>query len=122
MDARTAAAMLDGAHSDIRRALAEWDAADLDRVENCSRLLEQAVSGMRAFEQALRSGEALPSPDLYRKLQETRQDIVRATRVVDACVAFHRGLAVRSGGAAAGYNSEGRLAGESAGMAPEVLA
>jgi hypothetical protein len=118
----TAIAHLERARSGIRQALAQWDAADLRQVENSRELLASAVRGLRVFESAVRSGDVAPTPELCSTILAVKQEVVQATRVVDACVAFHRGLAARIGGAPPVYNAEGSIAEEPAGLEPEVHA
>jgi hypothetical protein len=113
---------LDRARSGIREALAAWNAADLSRVEKCCQLLSTAVGDLRVFESAVLSGEVPASDDLCSTLTAVKQEVVEATRVVDACVAFHRGLAARTGGAPPVYNAEGCIAEESDGLESEVHA
>jgi hypothetical protein len=117
-----ASAHLDRARAGIREALAGWDAADLARVENCCQLLSTALGDLRVFESAVRSGEIPASGELCSTLMAVKQEVVQATRVVDACVAFHRGLAARTGGAPPVYNAEGCIAEESDGLESEVHA
>jgi hypothetical protein len=113
---------LDRARAAIREAMAQWDPADLERVESSREMLLGAVSDMRIFESAVIAGDVPASHELCNIILAAQKEIVHATRVVDACVAFHRGLAARTGGAPPVYDSGGRIAGESAGMEPEVHA
>jgi hypothetical protein len=122
MDTPHANGHLEQARAAIRQAMAQWDATDLELVEGSRELLAAAVRDMRAFESAVREGAVPVSGGLCDTLLTIKQEIVQATRVVDACVAFHRGLAVRIGDAAPGYDAEGRSAGELAGVEPEVHA
>jgi hypothetical protein len=122
MDTLTAHKHLQRGRDDIRQALEQWDPADLSRVEDSRRLLAAAVGDLRAFESAVRNGSVPATGELRATLLAIKQEVGRATRVVDACVAFHRGLAARIGGGSSGYDAEGRLAGECAGLEPEVLA
>jgi hypothetical protein len=91
-------------------------------VEKCCRLLSSAVGDLRVFEDAVRSGEIPATAELCSTLLAVKQEVVEATRVVDACVAFHRGLAARTGGAPPVYNAEGCIAEEPAGLESEVHA
>ena len=113
---------LERARAGIRQALSEWNAADLARVEHCCRLLSAAAGDLRIFESAVRAGEVPVTAELRSALLAVKRQVVRATRVVDACVAFHRGLAARTGGAPPVYNAEGCIAEESAGLESEVHA
>jgi hypothetical protein len=99
---------LERARSGIRQALAGWDAADLPRVRSSCQLLAAAAGALRQFESAVRSGEVPATAELCS--------------TIDACVAFHRGLAARTGGAPPVYNAEGCIAEESAGLESEVHA
>jgi hypothetical protein len=113
---------LDRARSGIRRALAGWDAADLPRVQSSCQLLTAAAADLRQFESAVRAGEVPVTAELCSTILAVKKEIVDATRVVDACVAFHRGLAARTGGAPPVYNAEGCIAEEPAGLETEVHA
>ena len=113
---------LNRARLGIRRAMESWNAADLERVEQCCRLLSEAVGDLRVFESAVRKGEVPPSEALCAALLAVKQDVARATRVVDACAAFHRGLAASSGEAPPVYNAEGCIEEESDGLESEVHA
>lgn len=122
MSPDTANSHLERARSGIRQALAQWDAADLARVEDSRELLVKAAGDLRIFENAVRAGDVPPTVELRSTILAVKQEVAQATRVVDACVAFHRGLTARTGGSPPVYNAEGRIAGESAEMEPEVHA
>jgi hypothetical protein len=113
---------LERARHGIRQVLAQWDAADLSKVIESCQLLSAAAGDLRLFENAVRDGEITATPELCSAILEVKQDVVQATRVVDACVAFHRGLAARTGDAPPVYNAEGCIADESAGLESEVHA
>jgi hypothetical protein len=122
MASRESHARLEQARAAIRQALAEWNTTDLERVDHSRELLLAAVVEMRAFESAVRAGEIPPSAELYSTILAVKSEVVQATRVVDACVAFHRGLAALSGGAPPVYNAGGQIAEELVGLDPEVHA
>jgi hypothetical protein len=84
--------------------------------------LTAALGEMRIFESAVRVGDVPPSADLYSTILAAKSEVAQATRVVDACVAFHRGLAAITNGAPPVYNSDGQIAGELPGVEPEVHA
>ena len=113
---------LERARQGIRQVLAQWDAADLPKVVKCCQLLSTAAGDLRLFENAVRDGKVAATPELCSAILAVKQDVVQATRVVDACVAFHRGLAARTGDAPPVYNAEGCIADESAGLESEVHA
>lgn len=120
--AAPATAHLERARQGILQALADWNAADLPQVGKSCQLLTAAAADLRLFENSVCAGEVAATPELCSAILAVKQDVVRATRVVDACVAFHRGLAARTGGAPPVYNSEGCIAEESAGLESEVHA
>ena len=122
MAPRTAIAHLERARAGIRRALAQWDAAGPAQLENSRQLLAAAAGDLRLFESAVRGGGVPHTPELYSTLLAMKKEVVQARRVVDAGVAFYRGLVARTGGTPPVYNAEGRIASESGEMEPEVLA
>jgi len=113
---------LERARAGIRQALAQWDAADLAKLESSRQLLAGAVGDLRFFENAVRTGGVPHTVELRDAILSVKQEVVQATRVVDAGVAFFRGLLARTGGAPPVYDSEGRIASESDEMEPEVHA
>ncbi len=115
-------AHLERARDGIREALAQWDAADLPKVQKSCQLLAAAASDLRIFESVVRSGDIPHTPELCTTLLAVKQEVMQATRVVDACVAFHRGLAARTGDAPPVYNAEGCITEEPAGLESEVHA
>jgi hypothetical protein len=115
-------AHLERARAGIRRALTEWNAADLARVDQSRELLAAAAGEMRIFENAVRSGDVPPTAEVYAAVRAAKVEVGRVTRVVDACVAFHRGLAALSGGAPPVYNADGQIAGEAPRLESEVHA
>jgi len=118
----TAHRHLERARLEIRQALSGWDAADLPRVENSCQLLSAAAGDLRLFESAVRAGDVPATAELCSTLLAVKKEVIEATRVVDACAAFHRGLAARTGGAPPVYNAEGCIAEEPAGLESEVHA
>jgi hypothetical protein len=110
------------ARDGIREALAQWDAADLPKVQKSCQLLAAAADDLRLFESAVRSGDIPPTSELCATLLAVKQEAMQAVRIVDACVAFHRGLAARTGGAPPVYNAGGHIAEETAGVESEVHA
>jgi hypothetical protein len=118
----TAIAHLERARSGIRQALAQWNAADLEQVEESRELLVAAAVDLRVFETAVGAGDVPHTAELYSTILAVKQEVVQATRVVDTCVAFYRGLAARTGDAPPVYNAEGHIEEEPAGLEPEVHA
>ena len=122
MDSNTASSLLQRARRGIRQALVEWDPTDFLQLEKARTLLAVAVGEMRTFENAVRMGEVTASEELYDGILAVKQEIAQATRVVDACVAFHRGLATQAGDGPPGYDAEGNLQFRDPGLEPELLA
>ncbi|HUI55153.1 MAG TPA: hypothetical protein VLY04_09285 [Bryobacteraceae bacterium] len=91
-----------------------WDPASLDRVEASRVLLERAVAEMRSFECALRHGGVEASAEVRSTLIALKQEILLATRAVDTCMAFYRGLGAILGGVTPGYDAGGRHFAETA--------
>jgi hypothetical protein len=120
MDTLTASERLHRGRARIRQAMEQWNASDLEAVDDSRQLLALAVDDMREFECAARGGSITATGELHSTLVAVKQEIVQATRVVDACVAFHRGLAARLGDVGPGYDAAGHAAGESPGLEHEV--
>ena len=104
---------LERARAGIRQAVAGWNPVDLPQVADAHQKLEEAAGEMRRFESAVRNGSVPQTAAVWEQVKAAKQEIVRAARIVDACVAFQRGLAARIGGAPPVYDAAGRLAGES---------
>jgi hypothetical protein len=115
-------ARLERARAGIRRALAQWDASDLERLEGSRKLLADAVADLRFFEHAVRTGGVSHSAELHATILAVKREVVEATKVVDAGVAFFRGLQARTSGVPPVYDSAGHIADESAEVEPEVHA
>ena len=122
MPPASAAASLERAHSRIQEALAKWQAADLERVGKSCQLLVEAAADLRVFENAARCGAVTPTPEIYSTILEVKRKVARVTRLVDACVAFHRGLAARTSDTPPVYNAGGYIAEESSCLESEVQA
>jgi hypothetical protein len=102
--------------------MARWEPSDLERLEESRQLLVQAAGDLRFFESAVGSGSIPHTAQLRDSILAVKQEVAQATRLVDAGVAFYRGLQLRSGGAAPVYDSGGRIATESDEMEPELHA
>jgi hypothetical protein len=101
---------LQQARSGVRRAIDEWDASDLSRVETNIRFLEESVDRLRSAEQELRHCRPEVREELVAAVIGLKQDIARISRVVDAGASFYRGLALRLMGSASTYTPSGRMA------------
>jgi hypothetical protein len=89
---KSATARLERARAGIQRALAQWDASDLQRLESSRKLLAGAVSDLRFFENAVRTGGIPHTAELRTTILDVKREVVQATEAVDAGVAFYRGL------------------------------
>ena len=91
----------------VRLARQQWNAADLKRVEESRKLLEQSVTALKMAVDLLRNGDSTMTSGLQSAIASLRRDISMMLRVVDACSAFHRGMALRLGGALPAYDASG---------------
>ena len=97
------------ARAGIRRVIQQWNPADLDRADASRLALEQCVSCMSEFSQALQSGSVVVTAELRNTLLALKLEIAQVTRLVDACAAYHRGLAASLGVGNPGYDAAGRI-------------
>lgn len=95
----------------VRQSLQRWNAADLENVEQSRKLLEQAVPALRTAIDLLRKGDAGMTRGLQPAIASLRRDISTMIRLVDACSAFRRGLALRTDGALTNYDASGNTVG-----------
>ena len=91
----------------VRRALALWDASNLDRAEAGREILRRAALDLTFAEQSLVKGGVASAAELTPMLVELKHDLKALTRLIDACSAFHRGLLVRLNGSASSYDASG---------------
>ena len=92
----------------LRAALDRWQAADFDRITETRELLTQSVTHLAMAIDLLRAGASVVVGDLQPKIVSLRSDITTMMRLVDACSAFQRGLALCEGGVAPAYDSSGK--------------
>ena len=118
--APTPAERISSAQRSVHQALEQWDATDLNRACQCRELLEQAVGELR---EAARTAPGVPL-DLpvgaRRALADLKRDAAGMTRVVDACSAFQREVALRMGKADPNYDASGQAPSNREPQAPEV--
>jgi len=98
---------LDSARASIQQALEQWDAADLSQIYRCNVLVEGAVAALQEFRSSLERGEHSLGRDPQSILAEIQRETVRMNRLVDACLAFQRGLLLRLGNATPAYGASG---------------
>jgi hypothetical protein len=79
----------------LRNARHSWSAAGGPRCAECLQHLEEAIAGMHQAQTAVAGGgNASGAKARLRRLQ---QDINLFSRLVDASIAFYRGLGLHSG-------------------------
>jgi hypothetical protein len=78
----------------VRNARQSWSAASGPHCAECLQHLEEAIAGMHQAQTAAAGGNASGAKARLRRLQ---QDISLLSRLVDASIAFYRGLALHSG-------------------------
>jgi hypothetical protein len=101
---------LNDACAALRRALEGWDPVDLKQVDRCSTLIESATLALQRFQSSFAGGARLAASDAGLLLQQLARDAKGMGRIVDACLAFQRGLALRLGDSAPAYGCSGAIA------------
>ena len=91
----------------VRQALDTWQATDLNRVAGSQTLLQNAVEDLQFAIAAIDRYPVNQRGELRAEIAALRVDLTRITRVVDACVAFQNGLAVRLGARGVVYQPSG---------------
>jgi len=91
---------LQRAEDHVRNARQSWDATDISRCVECLEHLRQAAGEIQAAQQftgeaALQAAE--PTAKAKDRLQRLHGTVDRLGRLVDAAIAFHRGLALHTG-------------------------
>lgn len=90
---------LQWAEDHARKAWHSWDATDLARCAECLEHLQQAAGEIQSAQQSIGEGAlpAEPAAQARDRLQRLHSSVSRLGRLVDAAIAFHRGLALQSG-------------------------
>ena len=78
----------------VDRARRNWDSSVLAECTACVAELEQAQAALREVQKEAISGSA---PEAAARLERVREDLAVLARLVDAAIAFHRGLVLHSG-------------------------
>jgi len=107
---------VDDARRGVRCALQQWNPADLKGIEQCRKLLEQSANALRVAIDLLRNGDSTMATGLQPLISGLRRDISTMIRLVDACSAFRRGMALRHGVALSAYDASGKAVGEPVGL------
>lgn len=108
---------IDRARHGVREALQQWNAADLESVQESRKLLEQSAGALKVAIDLLRNGDSNMTMDLQPVIAKLRRDISTMIRLVDASAAFHRGISIRLGGPLPVYDASGKTVAE-AGIPP----
>jgi hypothetical protein len=91
---------LQRAEESVQSAQRSWNATDISRCAECVEHLRQAAEEIQAAQQ-FTAEAALPAAELAAKandrLHRLHGSVNRLGRLVDAAIAFHRGLALQSG-------------------------
>jgi hypothetical protein len=90
--------------------LTGWNAAELSQCDLWRALLEEAVMDLRAIESYLRPGRVVVPDGLSSALLNLKREIAQIVQIVDAGLAFHRGVALRMGCSAPSYSPRGQIA------------
>lgn len=88
------------AEDHVRNARESWDATDISRCAECLEHLQQAAAEIQAAQQFTAEGAvqaAEPAARVKHRLQQLQGSVNRLGRLVDAAIAFHRGLALHTG-------------------------
>ena len=101
----------------LRVALRHWKATDLKRINECRRLLKEAVSSLEAAIHLLQHAATVPD-GLPAVIAGLRCDISIMIRLVDACGAFHRGITLAGRGAGPSYDRSGQTMGGRGAVTP----
>jgi hypothetical protein len=109
MQRHTAAERITLARIALRRALENWDASALAKVEAARALVEEAAADMQEAHKELREGSGSGTADLRGAVADLKCDIARLIRLTDAGAVFYRGLAVRLGDASVTYTAVGQV-------------
>jgi len=96
----------------VREAINQWNGADLAQINRSRRLLEDSVRDLKMAMDLLRNSASNIQHDFQPMVKFLRSDISSMIRLVDACVAFHRGLRLSRGGPAPAYDAAGNTVAE----------
>jgi len=82
---------------ELRAALANWDATNLSRMEECCSSFERAVVGLTKIRDSISAMDESSKAELLFHLGELRRESLLMAHLVDASAAFCRGLALTLG-------------------------
>lgn len=82
------------AEAHIQNARRSWDPTSLSGCADCATELQAAIQEMNTACEAATTVSAVP--EAAARLERLRIDVERLSRLVDAAIAFGRGLALRS--------------------------
>ena len=112
---------IERARDGIRRALKQWNAANLESIEASCLLLQESAAALKTAVDLLSQGKAGAANGLQPAILGLRRDISAMSRLVDACAAIHRGLTLRVVGALPPYDASGQTAAEPQAAPEHVL-
>jgi hypothetical protein len=121
VSATTPMERIHSARQSVRHAVETWDGMDVERVNRCRALLEDSVAELKAAAASAAGGHAAIPAAARRELADLKRDVGTMIRVVDACSAFQRGLALRSGRADPNYDASGLTPRDEANPAQRVV-
>jgi len=92
------------AEAHVRIARRVWDATSISACAECGEQLQRAIDQMNVACEAAGSASAAATA----RLQRLRSDVEELSRLVDAAIAFGRGLTLRTGGPELADSETGR--------------
>jgi hypothetical protein len=108
MQAAKALEHLVNARRCIGQGMEQLQPASVECIAACRELLEQAADQLRAVRGPLQGSATAVTEALRSEAGLLKLEIARMTKLVDGGAAFYRGLALRAGSVAPGYNAAGR--------------
>jgi len=85
-------ARIAAAEGHIRNARKSWNPVSLAACADCAEHLQQAIDEMKAA-----SESAVDAPGAQARFDGVRAEVEELSRLVDAAIAFSRGLALQAG-------------------------
>ena len=86
---------IEGVEHHLGKARQSWSAASGPRCAECLQHLQEAIAGMHQAQTAAANSSA--ASEVKARLWRLQRDINLLSRLVDASIAFYRGLALHSG-------------------------
>ena len=86
---------LQRAEEHVRNARQSWDATDMERCVACVEHLQEAAAALQSAQQF--TAEPQHAATNRERIERLQISVKRLGRMVDAAIAFHRGLALQTG-------------------------